>query len=188
MSIEKYITEGLILKSYQQGEHDLVFKIFTEKFGVIFVLAKSIRKITSKLRMKMQVGKFVSVTLVHGREVYRLTGVEESAVEAGKHASHLLCESLNRFLPAEKPHKKLFKRLIGITDKKFLESIKINNLRVLIYFMVLVETGYADAKAVGAKDLEEYINFSVQDLYTHMILNEREVKSHLREVLREGML
>jgi hypothetical protein len=196
MSIEKHITEGLILKKYEQGEHDLVFKIYTREYGIIFVLAKSIRKITSKLRMKMQVGRFVIITAVRGREVWRLTGVEEYAKNSqldelkslSLKINFLICECINRFLPLEKSYKKLFDRMKEIYESESVKNIDQNNMRGLIYFVVLVETGYADAKVIGVKNLEEYINFSVKDLHTHFILNEKEVKNHLRKVLSESML
>jgi len=206
MSIEKYITEGLILKSYEQKENDLVFKIWTREFGIIFCLATGIRKIQAKLRMKMQVNRLVTITVVHGKEIWRLTGAEEILIFNSESKSKILnsenlnpvlllgnmleknsiiTECVSRFLPVEKSHKKLFDKLKNIL---VLPDLDLNNFRVLIYFIVLVETGYVDALVIGAKNLEEYINFSAADLHLNLILHEKVVKDHLRKVLQESML
>jgi len=208
MSIEKYTTEGLILKSYEQKENDLVFKIWTREFGIIFCLATAIRKIQAKLRMKMQVNRLVIITIVRGKEIWRLTGAEEILIFHSESNSNkkildsenlnyffslenmleknsIISECVNRFLPIEKSHKKLFDKLKNIL---VLPDLDLNNFRALIYFIVLVETGYADALMIGAKDLEEYINFSAVDLHINFILHEKVVKDHLRKVLQESML
>lgn len=52
----------------------------------------------------------------------------------------------------------------------------------------MVDTGYADAKIIGVKDIEEYKIFSMQDFHTHFILNEKEVKNHVLKVLKEIMI
>ena len=187
MSIEKYITEGLILKKYEQGENDLTFKVFTFEFGVIFVLAKSIRKINAKLRMQMQVYHFVRLTLVKGREAWRLTGANENITRDNNliEKSVIISECVNRFLPSEKPQKVTFERLKDILS---LKKINLNDFRTLVYYIVLVDTGYADIKVIGIQNMEEYKSFTASDLQTYFILNEKEVKFHLKKVLSESML
>ena len=78
MAIEKYTTEAFILKQYEQGENDLVYKVWTKDFGIIFALARSIRKVNAKLRPNTKKNDFLVMTLVKGKEVWRLTGAEES--------------------------------------------------------------------------------------------------------------
>ena len=190
MSIEKYVTEGLILKKYEQGENDLTFKVFTFEFGIIFVLAKSIRKINAKLRMQMQVYHFVKLTLVRGREVWRLTGASEIIFKTNNKIEKIenvviISECLNRFLPSEKPHQIIFEKLKDILS---LEKIYLNDFRTLVYYVVLVDTGYADCKVIGVQNIEEYKSFKAADLQTYFILNEKEVKFHIKKVLSESML
>jgi len=196
MSTEKYITEGLVLKKYEQGENDLIFKIFTSEFGIIFVLAKSIRKINSKLRMQVQVAHFLKLTLVKGREVWRLAGARENflpvsqGVEKIKNTEKiekivLVSECLNRFLPMEKPQPRLFARL---KELLILEGINLNNFRVLVYYLILVETGYADVQVLGVQNFQEYQNLKIADLQTSFLLRQAAVKDHLKKVLKESML
>ncbi len=69
MSIEKYTTEAIILKEYIEGEADLNYKVWTREFGVIFVLARSIRKVSAKLRMNMVKNNYLNLTLVKGKNI-----------------------------------------------------------------------------------------------------------------------
>jgi hypothetical protein len=60
--------------------------------------------------------------------------------------------------------------------------------RLLLYFICLVELGYADAKVIGARDIKEYIGWNVNDLYTHLLLSYTAVRGHVHEVLKELQL
>ena len=76
MAIEKYVTRAIILESYDQGEHDKAYKVFTREYGLLICQAKSIRKLESKLRAHMLPRSISLITLVQGREVWRLVGAE----------------------------------------------------------------------------------------------------------------
>ena len=197
MAIEKYTTEAFVLRSYEQGEHDLVYKLWTRDFGIIFAVAKSIRKINAKLRSLVKKNDFLVVTLVKGRDVWRLVGAEElkensSLIESKTwylEAKKIISEAINKFIEEKKTYKKLFDKIKNIfIEKNEIGILEINKFRILIYYLVLVDTGYADARIIGVKDLEEYKKFTIKDFYTHFVLNEREVKEHILNVLREIMI
>jgi hypothetical protein len=59
---------------------------------------------------------------------------------------------------------------------------------ILVYYVLLVGLGYADARVIGTKDINEYITWSVDDLYTHMVLRKQEVRTHVHMVLKEMQL
>lgn len=192
MAIEKYTTEAFILKEYIEGESDLTYKVWTKDFGIIFVLARSIRKVNAKLRMLTKKHNFLSLTLVKGKNIWRLVGVEDLNCNQNNEkyfaeVKSIIAEVIHRFLEEKKSYKKLFEKLKSILtlNQKELEILKI---RTLIYYLVLVDTGYADAKIIGVKDLEEYKSFNMKDFYLHFILNEDKVKEHLAKILKESML
>lgn len=184
MAIEKYVTRGIVLESYDQGEHDRAFKIFTREFGLLIAQAKSIRKLESKLRAHMLPRTCTRVTLVQGREVWRLTGAEEEMVESPY--IHEVVVLLKRFIRGEGAHKSLYDRLMLFLNHKRVYDESLT--RLLLYYLVLVDLGYADAKIIGAKTLEEYLQFSIDDLYTHLLLTKQGVRSHVQEVLKEIQL
>lgn len=184
MAIEKYVTKAIILESYDQGEHDRAYKVFTREFGLLICQAKSVRKLESKLRAHLLPRSISLLTLVKGKEVWRLVGAEKEQHDLT--FIHEVTSLVKRFIRGEGAHKALYDRLIYFL--KCSTSYKEQSVRLLLYYMLLVELGYADAKVIGAKDIKEYISFSVEDLYTHLLLTEYQVRSHVREVLEEIQL
>ncbi len=184
MSIEKYTTKCIILDSYEQGENDRAFKVFTREFGLVICHAKSVRKLESKLRAHMIPRSTSLITLVQGKEVWRLVGAEKESLVSPY--MHEVAQLLKRFVRGEGAHKALYDRVISFLSSK--ENYDEQVVRVLMYYIVLVELGYADAKVIGAKDIKEYIAFSMSDLYTHLLLNKTAVRMHVQEVLKEMQL
>lgn len=181
MAIEKYTTKCIILDAYDQGEHDKAYKVFTREFGLLICQAKSIRKLESKLRAHMLPRTVALVTLVQGKEVWRLVGAEKEDVSSLY--IHEVTVLLKRFVRGEGSHKALYDRILSFLNSE--EEYDEQTVRLLLYYVLLVELGYADAKVVGAKNIKEYVAFSIDDLYTHILLRKKEVRSHVQEVLQE---
>jgi len=64
---------GLIIKKEDRGEADQLFTIYTKDFGKLEVLAKSIRKISSKLRQGAEIFYFSEVEFIQGKGQKTLT-------------------------------------------------------------------------------------------------------------------
>lgn len=184
MAIEKYVTRSIVLESFDQGEHDRAYKIFTREYGLLMCQAKSIRKLESKLRAHILPRSLSLVTLVKGREVWRLVGAENE--EFDSKYIHEVASLLKRFIKGEGAHKALYDKLINFL--KGSSNYGEQPTRLLLYYILLVELGYADAKVIGAKNIKEYISYSIDDLYTHLVLTEQHVRKHVREVLDEIQL
>lgn len=184
MAIEKYTTSCFVVESFDQGENDRAYKLFTREFGLLIVHAKSIRKLESKLRVHILPRSMSLVTLVKGKEVWRLVGAEEQHTE--KEYMYEVTLLIKRFIRGEGSHKALYDRIVQFLQNTTKYENKMS--RVLIYYILLVELGYADAKVIGAKNLKEYISWSVDDLYTHLYLSYDSVRSHIQEVMKEMQL
>ncbi len=184
MAIEKYITKCIILESYDQGEHDRAYKVFTREFGLLICRAKSIRKLESKLRAHMLPRSISLITLVQGKEVWRLVGAEKETVISPY--IHEVAHLLKRFIRGEGAHKTLYDRIISLLSSHLAYDEQM--IRLLLYYVLLVELGYADAKIIGAKDIKEYIAFTIDDLYTHLLVSKVIVRTHIHEVLKEMQL
>jgi recombinational DNA repair protein (RecF pathway) len=184
MAIEKYSTKCLVIESFDSGEHDRVYKLFTREYGLVLARATSVRKLESKLRAHVLPRACSLVTLVQGKDTWRLVGAEEQkempplAVE--------VVQLLKRFIRGESAHVSLYDRLISFLDSSL--SYDEQKARLLLYYIVLVELGYADAKIIGVKSTEEYESFTIDDLYTHLLLSDTHVRSHIRAVLKEMQL
>lgn len=184
MAIEKYTTAAFVVDMYDQGEHDRVYKLFTREFGMIFAHAKSIRKLESKLRAHMLPRSVTRVTVVQGKETWRLVGAEENQLSGEGIFDVVIL--LKRFVRGGGAHTTLYDRLIQflMTSKGY--DIKLS--RTLLYYIVLVELGYADAKVLGVKDIKEYTTFNLDDLYTYLLLSYNPVRIHIQDVMKEMQL
>jgi len=72
-----YTTEGFILKSANFGEANKYFFIFTKDFGLIKAAAQSVRHLKSKLRYGLEDLSLAQISVVRGREIWRLTSAEK---------------------------------------------------------------------------------------------------------------
>ncbi|MDB5259816.1 MAG: repair protein RecO, repair protein RecO [Candidatus Nomurabacteria bacterium] len=184
MAIEKHTTESIVIDAFDQGEHDRVIKLFTREFGMVMVHARSIRKLASKLRAHVLPGRVGLVTLVKGKEVWRLVGAENQ--KAKGEAVQEAIKIIRRLIRGEGEHKILYDRL-GEFFQKF-TTYEPSKAKVLLYYIILVDLGYADIKAIGAKNMKEYISWSMDDIYTHLTLAYKDVHSHVSLVLKEIQL
>lgn len=71
-----HTTRAVVLSALGVGEGNKFFTLFTEEFGMIRARAQSIRSAHSKLRFALQEYSFVNVSLVRGKEVWRITNAE----------------------------------------------------------------------------------------------------------------
>ncbi|MEN9337772.1 MAG: hypothetical protein RIQ41_86 [Candidatus Parcubacteria bacterium] len=184
MAIEKYTTEALVIEHFDQGEHDRMYKLFTRDFGLVMAHAKSVRKLESKLRAHISPRSKSLVTLVQGKDVWRLVGAEERGPR--QPVLHEIAHLIKRFIRGEGAHTTLYDRLASYLEVE--RSFDPQKARLLLYYVLLVELGYADAKAIGSKSMKEYASWNMVDLYTHLLLSYDGVRSHVHAVLKEAQL
>lgn len=71
-------TEAIVLSYTNKGEHDRLYKLFTKDIGMVLARASGIRKKESKLAGHLVECGIFDVSLVSGREFWRMTGAEEN--------------------------------------------------------------------------------------------------------------
>lgn len=121
------------------------------------------------------------LTLVQGREVWRLVGAEHEP--SGILYIHEVTSLLKRFIRGEGSHVSLYDRMISFLANS--TTFEEQSARLLLYYITLVELGYADAKVIGVKDIKEYESLTVDDLYVRLLLTKQGVRVHVQEVLKE---
>lgn len=70
-----YRSQGFVLAKKDRGEADQLFTVFTRNFGKLEVLARAVRKITSKLRPGVELFYFSEIAFIQGRVYKTLTDV-----------------------------------------------------------------------------------------------------------------
>ena len=69
-----YHTEGFVLSGQSVGEANKYFRIFTKDFGMVGAMAQGIRLLQSKLRYSLQDYSYSKISLVRGKQVWRIVG------------------------------------------------------------------------------------------------------------------
>jgi DNA repair protein RecO (recombination protein O) len=70
----KYTTDAIVLKSYERGESDRVYALYTRDFGLVRARASAVRTEHSKMRYALQSYSRSDVSLVKGKNGWRLAG------------------------------------------------------------------------------------------------------------------
>lgn len=72
--MNSFKTQGIIIKRQDFSEADRILTIFTERFGKVKALAKSVRKISAKLAGSLEPYMLVDLQLHEGKTFYIVTG------------------------------------------------------------------------------------------------------------------
>ncbi len=120
MTHHHYDTEALVVWGSAEGEANRSLLLFTKELGLVRGLARGVRRERSKLRYSLRELSHTRVSLVRGREVWRVTG---AVIMADFHQALLgqprsqklaarLCLLLRRLLPGEEKNEVLFNVVI----------------------------------------------------------------------------
>ena len=123
MSYHIYTTKGIVLSSVPVGEADRIYKILTRDLGLVRARALSVRKSTSKLRGALEPFSLSQVSLVRGKEFWRLTSAEliKKIGSSGEVARPL--SLLEKLVTGESPHQELFDAVAGSLGEDEVEVV-----------------------------------------------------------------
>lgn len=167
---EIYETEALILSSGEIGEANKIITLFTQDLGLLSATAQSLRLVKSKLRFGLQNFSLVNISLVRGRDIWRITNVEYK-----KNYYKVFCSNkekmlvvanvgllLRKILAGETPDKKLYNIILksfSFLEKENLLQEEIKDFENVLVVKVLHNLGYfdKDKKIKNQKIYEEVI-------------------------------
>lgn len=144
-----YTTPGFIIHSTPHGEAGKFLLIFTKDFGMIGATAQGIRLAQSKLRYHIQDFSFSTVSVVRGKEMWRITGAHESENRVKPARVHLkILKLLRRLLHGEEKNEKLFE-IIEELYKTEIKEEDADAVECLTVLRVLNSLGYISTKDFG---------------------------------------
>lgn len=115
-----YHSEGLVLGSRHYGEADIVYQLLSPQLGLITALATGARYSKSKLRPHLRELDWARVTLVRGRDIWRLTAAEKGGrldallADPTKRAAWARMAALvRRLVRGEEPQPELYNDLLA---------------------------------------------------------------------------
>jgi DNA repair protein RecO (recombination protein O) len=161
-----YTTEGIILKRRAIGEADRTLTIFTKHYGKIRVLARGVRKVSSRRAPHVEVFNRVIATLHKGNGMDTLTEVSPvssyEAIRSDLHrvgAAYYLCELIDGLLPAEQVHEDVFLLLShALTALSTVKNERIEVLRERFASALLQTLGFLErGKKPPTGSLDSYV-------------------------------
>ncbi len=173
MSHHIYHTRGFILGNTPAGESNRFYKIFTEELGLLGAMAQGVREEKSKLRYSLQNFSRVTVDVVRGKEIWRITNaaLESQLLNIKNDAAKLelfarIAFLVRRLVVGEGKNDNLFRDLERAAD--FLEHSVLPRalfpaFEALAAIHILARLGYLDHKG--------YESFFVIGLWTEDLLN-----------------
>jgi len=157
MSYNVYTTEGLILSYTPLREADRVYSILTRDLGLIRCTATGVRKETSKLRGSLEPLTLSNVSLIKGKEYWRLTSaVFKKNIARDLESKKKILQSVSKSLvllaglvQGEEAHSELYDSLIPIIESaKGIEVKDADVFEIVLVARILFHLGYLSLKDV----------------------------------------
>ena len=115
MSYQTYITDAVVVGSYHSNTADKSYLLFTERAGMLYASARSVREERSKQRYALQDFSHITVTLVKGKAGWRIGSVEsyenfymDATSRAARGSIVRLTKTLRRYVQGEVPDSGLY--------------------------------------------------------------------------------
>jgi len=161
--MNSYRTEGIILKRKNFGEADRVLTVFTKHFGKISVVARGIRKISSKKGGNLELFNQVKISLARGKNLDIVTEAEviNSFKDWRKNlkkvaVAYRLCELVDKLTAERVESEEIYKILVNYLAN--LSSINNSQLAVNNFELFLLQhLGFWPKGKAVKIDLDAYI-------------------------------
>ncbi len=167
MASRTYKTEGIIIKRINYGEADKILTVFTREHGKVAVLAKGIRKLTSRKKGNLELFNRSLLYIARGKALDIIAETEiidffpQNEVGFEKLGKiYYLAEVIDRLVPEKVPERKIYEMFTNfIKNEKNLNDILKE---------ILVHLGFID-------NARKNTNFDVENFIENLI--ERKISS-----------
>lgn len=167
MSYAIYKTEAIVLRLIPSGEATLDAVLFTREFGKITVRAQSARKHESKMRMFLTRFRIVTVDLIKGKTIWRLTGITGDSIdsvfsdEQRLRPMYRIMRLAEFLIQGESPHVELFeflKHLMTLPSRS-----QLSGLEVFGVIKVLEYLGYWNGESYSEIAIDDSLEACIQE-------------------------
>jgi len=112
--------QGIVLKRKNTGEADRIVTVFTKEFGKLRIIAKGIRKVSSRRAPHLEVFTHVSCVVHHGKTMDAVSEVTPIAMYAGIRGdlskisvAYYLCELVDSLVPERQEQDDMYELLVS---------------------------------------------------------------------------
>jgi recombinational DNA repair protein (RecF pathway) len=169
---QKYHTDAIVLASWEHGEADKVYALYTKDFGMVRARASAVRRESSKMRYALQNYSLCSVSLIRGKRGWRVAGARSSKRQASQSSILELCtfgriaDLITKLVTGEERNEYLYTTIVEARNALFsapLEKESISNIEILCVVRVLYALGYVSNEALQST-LFRHSEFTVEHL------------------------
>lgn len=189
-----YQTHALILRGVNSGDSNRFIDVFTREIGLVRAAAQSARRERSKLRYSLQDYTVAEVSLVRGRDVWRITGAKEewSAYHALRTDPKKLilfgrvASLISRLLTGEEKNEDLFDAVSSCTSYlrgTALTDGALKGVEYIIVCRILHHLGYLSTPHAFLRTT----SFSKEDIDA-VLASEKEIVREINHALKESQL
>lgn len=149
-----HTTAAYVVESRARSEKGAYLLLFTREFGMIHAIASGLRSPVSKLRSSLTPHTLVHVSLVRGKDMWRVVGahaLSHAYFELKDRPSTFafllrIVKLLRRLLPEEGKEHVVFdvfqEMTLALIGKKFFSKEEQSSLEVVVVFSILAHLGY----------------------------------------------
>ncbi len=120
MSYQTYITDAVVVGSFPNNTADKTFLLFTERLGLVYATARSVREERSRQRYALQDFSYIFVTLVKGNGGWRIGSVDtygnfyqQAMTRSARGSVVQLTKVLRRYVHGEIPEPALYQEFVA---------------------------------------------------------------------------
>ena len=148
---QKYQTDAIVLRSYERGEADRVYALYTKEFGSLWARASAVRRESSRMRYALQNYALASVSLVRGTAGWRVAGARAiTMIGTGGATFARIGKLVERLVGGEGQNEYLFLTLADAHAALQREPKELHGaIELLAVARVLYTLGYVSADALG---------------------------------------
>ncbi|MDO8575120.1 MAG: recombination protein O N-terminal domain-containing protein [bacterium] len=194
MAYNIYTTPAFLVSSFEHGEADKFYKIYTRDLGMVNVTAKGIRKQDSKLGMHLLEFRKINLSLVRGKEVWRATSATVELLYEGvisnvkkRTAYGRIISLVARLIPGEENHLIVFNALsycfLALNTQKTENILAIESITLIriLYYLGYIKKDDTISKYINDEEITEELS----DL---AVKEKSALLSHINHALKESQL
>lgn len=192
-----YNTEAFVLGSLPAKESSRYIYLFTKEIGLIGAHAQNVRSLESKLRYALDDLSFSNISLVKGKNVWRITGATPLkrfySIFTGKREKLILCAQILSVIRAMVTGEEKNPELFFIIQKGFefiengdFSNAELLNIETILMLRIMNNLGYFGVNEKLRKFVENN-NWS-KDFVSKMSVHRKEAISAINQALKESHL